>query len=149
MSTENKKSDHRAKNYCQRRISMNKQVTLMNCTVSLLSLILFIIVINACGNRADLATQISGEWRTVKGTSTVNIKLNQDPKSVVLDGHAYKASVEQINKGAYSVKVKIESKAGETEEWLFRQLWDDNGSMFNLAFVHNGATETLIPGGPS
>jgi hypothetical protein len=128
---------------------MYKQIAIINYTVSFLSLIFFIIVINGCGNKADLATQISGEWRAVKGTSTVNIKLNQDPKSVIFDGHAYKATVEQIDRGAYSVKVKVESEAGETEEWLFRQLWDDNGSMFHLAFVHNGATETLIPGGPS
>jgi len=128
---------------------MNRELTIMNTTIASLSLIFFFLVISACGSRSDLATQISGKWQAVQGTDTVNIKLDQDPKVVIFNNHAYKATVEQINKGSYLIKVKVESEAGETEAWSFRQLWDDNGSMFNLAFKHSGATETLIPGDPS
>jgi hypothetical protein len=121
----------------------------MNTTISSLTLIFFLVVISACGSNADLAAQISGKWQAVQGTDTVNIKLDQDPKAVIFDGHTYKATVEQIDKGTYLVKVKVESEAGKAEVWSFRQLWDDNGSMFNLSFAHNGTTETLVPSDPS
>jgi hypothetical protein len=128
---------------------MNRQLTIMNTTISFLSLVFFLLAISACGSNADLAKQISGKWRSDQGTGTVSIKLDQDPKSIIFDGHAYQATVEEINKGAYLVKVNVTSENGQTEAWTFRQLWDDNGSTFNLAFGHNGATDKLVPGDPS
>lgn len=124
---------------------MNKQVTIMNYTVSLLSLILFFIVISGCGSNTDLAAQISGKWQVPKGADTIDIKLDSEPKSIAVDGHIYKAILENINEGSYLVKVKIETEQGNTEVWSFRQLWNDNGSAFRLAFTHGETTETLIP----
>ncbi len=128
---------------------MNQKVIALNGTISTLSLLLFLMMIIGCGNGGDLATQISGKWQGDKDARTVEIKLKDEPQSLIVDGHAHNAVVENIDKDAYVVKVRVEMEAGKTEVWSFRQIWDDNGSTFKLSFLHSGTTETLVSAGQS
>lgn len=79
----------------------------------------------------------------------VDINLAAEPKSVIVDGHSYKAAVEKTDKGSFTTVVKVESEDGKTDVWSLRQLWNDNGSAFKLEFKHNGTQETLVPVGRS
>ena len=88
-------------------------------------------------------------WQRTDGNGTVEINLANDPKSLVIDGQSYKAAIEKIEKGSYTTLVKVEVETGKAEVWSLRQVWDDNGSTFKLAFRHNGTQETLVHAGQS
>ncbi len=99
----------------------------------------------ACSNTADLETQVSGKWRRTHGEGVVDINLATTPKTLIVDGQSYNAEIEGIDKGNYTVNVKVQTSSGQPEVWSLIQKWNDNGSSFNLAFRHNGTTETLTP----
>jgi hypothetical protein len=109
---------------------------------------LFSLVIG-CGSEVSLETQISGSWQRTDGNGTVEINLANEPRSLVIDGQSYKAAIEKIEKGSSTTLVKVEIETGKTEVWSLRQVWNDNGSTFKLAFRHNGTQETLVPAGRS
>jgi hypothetical protein len=102
-------------------------------------------IVIGCGSEANMETQISGSWQRPGGNGTVDINLANEPKSLVVDGQSYKAAVEKTDKGSFTTLVKVEIETGKTEVWSLRQVWDDNGSTFKLAFRHNGTQETLVP----
>jgi len=106
-------------------------------------LILTVSLLMGCSGGDKLQSQISGTWQRVQGDGTVEINLAKDPKSLKLDGSVYPATIEKVDKGAYSVHLKVETTAGQTETWTFRQIWNDNGSSFKIGFHHNGTVETL------
>jgi len=110
--------------------------------------LLFSFVIS-CGSEAKMENQISGLWHRTQGNGTVDIKLANEPKSLFIDGHSYKAVVDKTKKGSFTTLVKAEVDTGKTEVWSFRQVWNDNGSNFKLAFRHNGTMETLERAGQS
>ena len=109
---------------------------------------LFSLVIG-CGSQASIETQISGSWQRTDGNGTVEINLANEPKSLVVDGQSYKAAIEKIEKGSSTTLVKVEVETGKTEVWSLRQVWNDNGSTFKLAFRRNGSQEILVPVGKS
>jgi hypothetical protein len=127
---------------------MRRSLTAQHAIFTVVFFILFSIVIG-CGSEASLETQISGTWQRTQGNGTVDINLINEPKSLVFDGHTYKAVVEKADKGTLTTLVKVEIETDKTEVWSIRQVWNDNGSAFKLAFRHNGTTETLVAAGQS
>ncbi len=127
---------------------MKKSLTLQFVIITAAFFLLCSIVIG-CSSEAKLETEISGTWSRAEGNGTVNINLANELKSLVIDGHFYKAVVEKIDMGSYTTFVKVEIETGKTEVWSIQQVWDDNGSAFKLAFRHNGTQETLVPVGQS
>ena len=121
---------------------MRRSLNTQHVILTAVSFILFSIVIG-CGSNADLATQISGKWKPAQGDGIVDINLAKEPKSMTIDGRAFNAFVENLDKGSNTVKVKVETEAGKTEVWSIHQVWNDNGSTFKLKFRRNGTTETL------
>lgn len=106
-------------------------------------------IVVSCGGEKKLETQISGTWQRAQGDGAVEINLVNNPTKIVMDGTAYTATIESIDMGANSVHLKVETGAGNTEQWSLRQVWNDNGSSFKLSFNHNGTQETLITAGQS
>ena len=62
----------------------------------------------ACTSSTDLETQVSGKWQRTQGDGIVDINLSATPKTVVLDGQSYTAEIEGVDKGTYTVKVKVQ-----------------------------------------
>ena len=112
----------------------------------ILTIFAFFIIpmIFGCGSKAKLEEQISGTWQRTQGDGSVEINLASNPKSLVVDGKTYAATIDKIDKGLYLVQIKVETGNGNTETWTLHQVWDDNGNSFKLAFNHNGTRETLI-----
>jgi hypothetical protein len=108
-----------------------------------LAFIMFVIV--GCGSSTDLATDISGKWKSEQGNDRVDINLTKEASSLTIDGQTYKGVIESIDKGSNTVHVKVETDDGQSETWSIHQVWDDNGSTFNLTLRRNGTIETLIP----
>jgi hypothetical protein len=123
---------------------MKKSMT-VQCAISTVVFLLLFSFVISCGSQANMETQISGSWQRSDGNGTIDINLANDPKSLVVDGHSYKAVVEKTEKGSFTTLVKVEIETDKTEVWSLRQIWDDNGSTFKLAFRHNGTMETLVP----
>ena len=88
-------------------------------------------------------------WQRAEGDCNVQISLAAEPKTVTLDGQAYPAAIDKVDMGVYSVHLKVETETGKSEEWIIRQVWDDNGTSFSLAFTHNGTQEKLVNCGHS
>ncbi len=126
---------------------MKKSLTMQHLILAAV-FFLFSLVIG-CGSEASLETQISGSWQRTDGNGTVEINLAGEPKSLVIDGQSYNAAIEKIEKGSYTTLVKVEVETGKAEVWSLRQVWNDNGSTFKLAFRHNGTQETLVHAGQS
>lgn len=123
---------------------MKKSMTVQHLILTAVFFLMSSIVIG-CGSEANMETQISGSWQRSGGNGMVDINLANEPKSLVVDGQSYKAAIEKTDKGSFTTLVKVEIETGKTEVWSLRQVWDDNGSTFKLAFRHNGTKETLVP----
>ena len=121
----------------------------ISCVTLTAALLFAVSLLIGCGNGENLPTQISGTWQHAEGDCNVQINLAAEPKTVTLDGHAYPATIDKVNTGSYSVHLKVETETGKAEEWIIRQVWDDNGSSFSLAFNHNGTQEKLVKCGHS
>ena len=52
-------------------------------------------------------------------------------------------TVNEIDEGAFIVRVDAKLTNGKTAKWSFRQVWNDNGSAFTIKFDHDGEEETL------
>lgn len=124
----------------------SSQISCVTLTAALLFTISLLI---GCGNGENISTQISGTWQRAEGDCNVQISLAAEPNTITLDGHAYPATIDKVNTGSYSVHLKVETETGKAEEWIIRQVWDDNGSSFSLAFNHNGTQEKLVKCGHS
>ena len=121
----------------------------ISCVTLTAALLFAVSLLIGCGSGENLPTQISGTWQHAEGDCNVQINLAAEPKTVTLDGHAYPATIDKVNTGSYSVHLKVETETGKAEEWIIRQVWDDNGSSFSLAFNHNGTQEKLVKCGHS
>jgi hypothetical protein len=96
-----------------------------------------------CSSAENLQSQVSGSWKRTQGQGTVEIDLEGNPNTLKINEKLYTATIDKIDKGTFSVHLKVEITPGEMEDWTLRQIWDDNGSSFKIAFNHNGAKEIL------
>ncbi|MEE4602665.1 MAG: hypothetical protein V2J65_15390 [Desulfobacteraceae bacterium] len=105
--------------------------------------ILTVTILIGCSGGEKIQSQISGTWQRTQGEGTVEINLANDPKSLKIGGQTYSATIDKVDKGSHSIHLKVETTAGQMEVWSLRQIWDDNGSSFKIAFNRNGTQETL------
>ncbi len=122
---------------------MRKSLALQRVVLIVVFFLPFSMVIG-CGSKGKLETQISGTWQRTQGDGTVEINLANNPKTLVFDGKTYSATIDKIDMGVYSVQLKVATGNGNTETWMLRQVWNDNGSSYSLAFNHSGTRETLV-----
>ncbi len=104
--------------------------------------------LSGCSSHTDLLNDVSGVWEKLNGdqkTEEVHINLAGESKTVVIDGQSYPAEVETISMDNFQVKLKVQNVNGEAQTWTIRQVWQDNGSDFNLALYRAGKKETLTP----
>ena len=128
---------------------MQRSLRLSCVTLAATLLFAVSLLIGCSSSGEDLPTQISGTWKHAEGDCNVQISLAAEPKTITLDGHAYPAAIDKVNAGSYSVHLNVELENGKAEEWIIRQVWDDNGSSFGLALNHNGTQEKLVKCGQS
>lgn len=122
---------------------MRRSLKVQSVVVTVFALIMFAMVIG-CASEEKIETQISGSWQRTEGDGTIEIKLDNSPISLVFDGKTYAATIDKVDKGHNSVHLKVATDNGTSEEWILQQVWNDNGSSFKLAFLHNGTREILV-----
>jgi len=96
-----------------------------------------------CSSAETFQSQFSGTWEGTQGEGIVEINLGEDNNAMKINDKIYPATINKIDKGNYIVYLKVETTAGQLEDWTLRQIWDDNGSSFKIAFNHNGTKEIL------
>ena len=102
------------------------------------------LTMGGCSGRGDLLQQVSGQWQDDQNKSKVEINLAGEDKTVTVDGQAYPVTVENIEKLNYIVNLKVQNGGTEPDTWVLRQIWDENGFDFKLAFNHDGEKEVLV-----
>ena len=107
--------------------------------------ILTVSMLIGCSGGKNLQSQVSGTWQRTQGEGTVEINLEKSPNSLKINDKIYLATIEKIDKGKFSVYLKVENTAGQIEDWILQQMWNDNGSSFKIAFNRNGTKEILEP----
>ena len=120
-----------------------KKLRKQNDFILTVAFIFAVSIFIGCSSGNNLQSQVSGTWQRTQGEGTVEINLETDPNSLKIDDQLYPATIEKIDKGNFNVYLKVETTAGQTEDWTLRQVWDDNGSSFKIAFSHNGTKEIL------
>jgi len=97
-----------------------------------------------CSKKGDLLQQISGKWQDNENKGTVEIQLAGDKKSMTVNGQTYPVNVEAVEMMNYVVNLKVQNGDTKPELWTLRQMWDESGSSFKLAFNHSGKKEILV-----
>ena len=115
---------------------------------------LFILILSAiltiglsfagCSNKKDLLKEVSGQWQDSQNKDAVEINLVGDAKSLTVKGQTYPVTVEAMEMMNYVVTLKVQNGSAKPETWTIRQMWDESGDSFKLAFDHSGEKEVLI-----
>jgi hypothetical protein len=121
---------------------MKKSLNLRGFTL-ILMFIFSVFLLIGCSSGENLQSQVSGTWQRTQSEGTVEINLAKKPTSMKIDDKIYPSTIEKIDKGKFSVYLKVENGAGQKEDWTLQQVWDDNGSTFKIAFIRNGTKEIL------
>ena len=74
----------------------------------------------------------------------VEINLAGSNKSMKINGKSYSLTVDKVEMDRYQVDLKVENGGMATELWTLREVWNDNGTDFKLAFDHGDKKDTLI-----
>lgn len=129
---------------------MRQRLKASTLTLPGLLLLLFLLAVCGCSTSGgdDMETQMSGQWKRSQG-DTMKIDLTKDTASLTIDGHVYPVVIDKIDKMGNTIELNVQIEDGKTEKWSIHQMWNDNGSDFNLTLRHNGTTETLTPIGKS
>jgi len=98
-----------------------------------------------CSNKGDLLKEVSGQWQDNQDKSPVEIHLMGDAKSMTVNGQTYPVTVESVEMSNYVVSLKVQNGSAKPESWTLRQIWNEGGDSFKLAFNRNGQKEVLIP----
>ncbi|MGD9329700.1 MAG: hypothetical protein PVJ53_00230 [Desulfobacterales bacterium] len=128
---------------------MTRKTVKIDPIKSLAISLILILAIFGCGNSSDLPLEVSGKYKSEQGSDVMDIQLTKEVASLTINGQTFKGIVEFIDRGTNTVHVKVETDDGKTEVWSIHEVWNDNGSAFNLNLRRNGTTETLIPVGNS
>jgi hypothetical protein len=105
------------------------------------------LVLSGCSGSSDILKEVSGQWEDTQENATIEIDLAGDAKSIKVGDQAYAVSIDKIEMGKYQVNLKVSNGSGQPEMWALRQVWDDNGSSFKLAFEKSGQKKMLLPKG--
>ena len=117
-----------------------------NLIILFLSSILTIgLTFAGCSNKKDLLREVSGQWQDSQNKDAVEIHLEGDAKSLTVKGQTYPVTVESVEMSNYVVSLKVQNGSAKPELWTIRQMWDESGDSFKLAFNHSGEKEVLIP----
>jgi hypothetical protein len=102
------------------------------------------LTMGACSNKGDLLKEISGQWQDDQSSNTVVIHLADDNKTITVNGQTYPVTVDKIEMINYMVSLIVQNGGSEPELWTIRQMWDESGGSFKLAFIHSGKNEMLV-----
>ena len=106
-----------------------------------LAFALCVAFVGCSGGSGNKLAEISGIWKRGNDGTTIEINLAGEQNFLKIGEKTVEATVKSVQDDVISLDVKADN--GQTEKWTLRQVWDDNGSSFSLAFRHNGTNDKL------
>ena len=106
-----------------------------------LAFALCVAFVGCSGSSGDKLSDISGIWKRGNDGTKIEINLTGEQNFLKIGEKTVEATVKSVQDDVISLNVKADN--GQTEKWTLRQVWDDNGSSFSLAFRHNGTNDNL------
>ena len=106
-----------------------------------LAFALCVAFLGCSGGSGNKLSDISGIWKRGNDGTTIEINLAGEQNFLKIGEKTVEATVKSVQDDVISLNVKTDN--GQTEKWTLRQVWDDNGSSFSLAFRHNGTNDNL------
>ncbi len=106
-----------------------------------LAFALCVVFVGCSGGSGNKLAEISGIWKRGNDGTTIEINLAGEQNFLKIGKKTVAATVKSVQDDVISLDVKTDN--GQTEKWTLRQVWDDNGSSFSLAFRHNGTNDNL------
>jgi hypothetical protein len=103
-------------------------------------------VFTGCGNTEKIMSEMSGTWKSDKGSTPITIHLAGKQKAIEIGGNTVPVTVNKVDETGRLVKVDAKPANGKASVWSFREVWNENGSSFTLKFGHDGQEETLSRG---
>ena len=115
----------------------------LNLVIMIAAIFAAVFMFTGCGSNGSIMSEMTGTWKSVKDGAAIRIDLSGEKKSVEIGGNAIPVTIKKVNESGYIVRVEAHLADGNTSEWTFRQVWNENGSSFTIKFDHNGEIETL------
>ncbi len=105
------------------------------------------LILTGCSSKSDILKEVSGQWQDNQDNGAVEINLTGEPKSIKVGDQTYSVSIDQIVMDRYQVNLKVKNGSEQPELWTIREIWNDVGSSFKIAFEHSGKSRMLVPKG--
>ena len=97
--------------------------------------------VGCTGGTGNKLSDISGIWKRGNDGTMIEINLSGEQNFLKIGDKTVAATVKSIQD--YVISLDVKAGNGQTEKWTLMQVWDDNGSTFDLAFNHNGTKDKL------
>jgi hypothetical protein len=97
--------------------------------------------IGCSGGNANKLTDISGLWKGNNDGTMIEINLVGEQNFLKIGDKTVEATIKSVQDDLISLVVKADN--GQTEKWTLMQVWNDNGSAFDLALNQNGTRDKL------
>ena len=106
-----------------------------------LAFALCLVFVGCSSGSGNKLADISGFWKRGNDGIMIEINLAGEHNFLKIGDKTVEATVKSVQDDVVSLDVKAGN--GQIEKWTLMQVWDDNGSTFNLAFRHNGTKDKL------
>jgi len=97
--------------------------------------------VGCTGGTGNKLSDISGIWKRGNDGTMIEINLSGEQHFLKIGDKTVAATVKRVQD--YVISLDVKAGNGQTEKWTLMQVWDDNGSTFDLAFNHNGTKDKL------
>lgn len=109
------------------------------------SAMVIMLTLTGCSSKSDILKEVSGKWQNNQNQGIVEINLADNNNLLKIEGKSYPVTVDKVEMDRYQVNLKVQNGGSEPELWTLREVWNDNGTDFKLAFKHGGKDEILVP----
>jgi uncharacterized protein YcfL len=86
-------------------------------------------ILSGCSSSQQANTNVNGVWKDENGT-TVTINFNGESKTIEMNGKIMPAIIESDT--YKEMIVKVQEEADKLSTWIFKKVWNDNGSSFTF-----------------
>lgn len=114
----------------------------------LIAVVFFLsLIFTGCSGKNGILEEVSGKWQDNQDNGTVGINLVGEQKFIKLDGKTSDVNVDKVEMDRYQVNLKVHNGGDQPELWTLREIWNDVGSSFKIAFEHGDKSRMLVPKG--
>jgi hypothetical protein len=93
-------------------------------------LIIFGFILSGCSSSEQASANVNGVWTNEDGNTVVTINFNGESKTIEMNGKIMPAVIESDT--YKEMIVKVQEEVDKLSTWIFKKVWNDNGSSFTF-----------------